>query len=51
MKKTAHINLKICYPLANEREDYCQAQTGMALEKYRQELCSEEPSMEQGHQM
>ena len=42
------------YPLtAPEREqlqekmrDYCQAQTGMSLEEYRQELLSEEPSME-----
>ena len=41
------------YPLtAPEREqlqekmrDYCQAQTGMSLEEYRQELLSEEPSM------
>ena len=37
--------------LREKMEDYCQAQTGMSLEKYRQELCSEEPSMEQGHQM
>ena len=37
--------------LREKMEDYCQAQTGMSLEKYRQELCSEEPSMEQGHQL
>ena len=37
--------------LREKMEDYCQAQTGMSLEKCRQELCSEEPSMEQGHQM
>lgn len=41
------------YPLAapereqlrEKMEDYCQAQTGMSLEEYRQELLSEEPSM------
>ncbi len=37
--------------LREKMEDYCQAQTGMSLEKYRQELCSEESSMEQGHQL
>ena len=47
------------YPLAapereqllEKMESYCQAQTGMSLENYRQELYSEEPSMEQGPQM
>ena len=41
------------YPLAApEREqlrekmvEYCQAQTGMSLEEFRQELLSEKPSM------
>ena len=37
--------------LREKMEDYCQAQTGMSLEEYRQELCSEEPSVEQGPQM
>ncbi len=37
--------------LREKMEDYCQAQTGMSLENYRQELCSEESSMEQGPQM
>lgn len=37
--------------LREKMEDYCQAQTGMSLDNYRQELCSEEPSMEQGPQM
>ena len=47
------------YPLtASEREQlrekmegYCQSQAGMSLDNYRQELCSEESSMEQGPQM
>ena len=47
------------YPLAApEREqllgkmkDYCQAQTGMPLEEYRQEVLSDGPFMEQGPQM
>ena len=37
--------------LREKMEGYCQAQTGMSLEEYRQELCSEESSMEQGPQM
>ncbi len=37
--------------LRENMEDYCQAQTGMSLEEYRQELCSEEPSMEQGSRL
>ena len=32
--------------LREKMEEYCQAQTGMSLEEYRQELLSEEPSME-----
>lgn len=31
--------------LREKMEDYCQTQTGMTLEEYRQELRSEEPSM------
>ena len=31
--------------LQEKMEDYCQAQTGMSLKEYRQELLSEEPSM------
>ena len=31
--------------LRGRMEDYCQAQTRMSLEEYRQELLSEEPSM------
>lgn len=47
------------YPLAapereqlrEKMEDYCQAQTGMSLEEYRQELLTEESQIEQGPQM
>ena len=37
--------------LRGKMEEYCQAQTGMTLEEYRQELLSEEPRMEPGPQM
>lgn len=37
--------------LREKMQDYCQAQTGMTLEEYRQELLSEEPRMEPGPQM
>ena len=37
--------------LREKMEEYCQAHTGMTLEKYQQELLSEEPRMEPGPQM
>ena len=37
--------------LREKMEGYCQSQAGMSLDNYRQELCSEESSMEQGPQM
>lgn len=37
--------------LLEKMEDYCQAQTGMSLEDYRQELLSERPSQELHPQM
>ena len=37
--------------LREKMEEYCQAQTGMSLEEYRQELLSEEPRMEPEPQM
>lgn len=37
--------------LREKMEGYCQSQVGMSLDNYRQELCSEESSMEQGPQM